>query len=270
MIIEEQFKVERNGVRGVALYADFNGSDLCTSIIGANGRNIIAPWNWEGEANSPTDPAATPDMEWRQVLEGDQTFTWQNSLIHGWAGWDGKDKRLDWLDGTPENLATMYERGKGRVGQSIMVPHEIPGVGVAEQTMEAADVTQTFSILLRFPVPEAAKQAEKLARIWQEPSPYRPQMRDGGGGLYLSTKSANHEIFGARSGKATLGYDSGNLDADYKMATGGWIRQHVITNPFSHGFWNPNPEVLIVCWPISKRRAREIGSSDLDGRRMIF
>lgn len=251
MVIENRFLVERERIQGVALYADYNQSEgLSASITSENGRNPLAPWDWEGKPGSPTDPAAQPYLEWRRV----EDHVWQSHMIHGWKGWNEEEERLDWRDGIPESLMTMYDRKKGRVGQSIMVPHEIVGISAAEQTLQQPDVKKSYNILLFFPNPESARGIQTISY--------------GYGGGYRG--------MGAMKGLgATRGSDSfrgvfEEPEVDYKMAVGGWINQHVIKDPFGPHFWNPNPEALIVCWPIKEERARQILGSNLQGQRKTF
>jgi hypothetical protein len=54
------------------------------------------------------------------------------------------------------------------------------------------------------------------------------------------------------------------------MAVGGWIDQHIIKNPFSGFFWSDVPEALLVCWPISQRKAEDLLSPTMGGRRQAF
>lgn len=297
MVIEDRFFVERDRVRGVALYANYNGSDLSLSITSENGRNPLSPWDWEGKPGTPTDPTAKPYLEWQDIEVGGKTYPWFNAAIHGWSGWDNKDRGLDWRDGIPESVATMYDRERGRVTQSIMVPYKAQGLGVAEQTVQPEDVQKTYSVLLFFPVPSAAAKAKELANIGQPWHDYHTRTPLAGpSGYYESHK--NDLLKGYGSGDKNLILESlgpaknfgirtrgdapsrpmptptptetPTVTADYKMAAGGWIKQHIIPNSFSQLFWSPVPEVLLVCWPISQTRAEQLLSANLSGHRSTF
>lgn len=273
MEVEDRFLVERGGerggVKGVALYADYNGSHLSCSITSENGRNPLAPWDWEGKPGTPTDPRAQPCLEWRFIEVGGRKYPWFSGMIHGWEGWDGKEKGLDWRDGIPESVTTMFLRGQGRVGQSVFVPHEVAGLGAAEQTMEADDVKATYSILLFFPVAEAASQAKKLGHIWRISEFEGGVARAARGTLTLESKEEDESRGrGIQTYAGSKGRPLPEVMPDYKMATGGWITQHIIWNPFN--FWSEYPEAVLVCWPVSERRAEALLSPTMGNRRQAF
>lgn len=261
LVYNPEWMVERDGVCGLAFYFDFNGSGLSASKISLQGRNAVAPWPWEGEPGSPTDPAALSELEWRRV----GGHIWQDHLVHGFAGPNSRYRGLDWLDGTPARLEDMHDPNTGEVIQSVFVPRDIPGLGVAEQTMRAADVNNTVTILVHFPRPEFAGM-ELVSHY-----PYREGVTRGGGmrslgldgpGNYEDPDAA-YPISAARSSAANM--------VSAKVAGGGMIHQSIIPDPFGHWFWN-RPEVMFVLWPIDVNTATRLTgtqSEDVVRRRTI-
>jgi hypothetical protein len=278
MVLNDDYFVERNGVRGVALYADYNGSDICASVTSEGGRNALAPFDWDSEVarqNPLKDPAAQPKLEWREIVEPDGgVYTWQSAALHGWSGYTGLHAGKDWRDGVPEKLSTMYDPNLGTVLQSIFVPMETRGLGLSEQTLQEEDVRGTYTVALFFPQC-SAESAKKLAKFRSlvDPSAYRPEpvYRGGatrGGGLESSFRGAVPKSFGG--GEQVVLESCRSVEPEFKMAAGGRIRQHIIENQFGPGFWVRKPEVLLVCWPVSQETAQRLMTPNLGGRRRNF
>lgn len=263
LVVPEDWMVERAGRRGLALYVDYNGSGLCASITSENGRNGLAPFDWEGEPGSPTDPTAKPHMEWREVPHGDQVHCWQNYLRHGTT------PGLDWRDGVPSDLATMYDSSLGTVVQSVLVPTFYQGMGTAEQTMATGDVTDFYSIVVFFPrdTPEVKRVVEQFTRRSAYESPYFPYSGSygvkglealGGGAVRTRGGVVRHPQLQQSAGpEESYGGDEAP-EAELKMSAGGKIRQSFPYDPFGPSFWEPQPQLGVVFIPITAATAQRL------------
>lgn len=266
MVLYEHMKVERNRVKGVSLYADYTGSGVSAEITSEMGRNAVAPWSWEGEPGSPTDPTATGTLEWRRVSEDNFTGVWQNHMVHGVP-----PTNLDWRDGVPTSLRYMHDPHRGEVLQSILVPKKIPGLGNAEQTIPADALRDTYSILLWFP------KSEYNSLVRRAVGHDYDHFRDGG--VLESYKGPMTFGGGVMKGDSMRGgYEPESLSversatpkAEFKMSSGGRIRQHIIPNPFGPYVWEDKPEVLFVCIPVGEEQADRLTRANMPKGRKTF
>lgn len=246
LVVEERFKVERDRVRGLALYADFNQTTgMVAGVHSWNGRNALAPYNWMGAPGEETDPAGLPQMEWRTVTENRRQYVWQNHMFHG------QNPGKDWIDGVPDNLENMHSPN-GKVHQMILVPKGIPGLGVAEQTLQPGEVNALMSVLL-FDITEEGRQAYNRSVLSQRDSRRGyPQSYSKGGGeeTYRSAPVLRGESF----------------QSDQKIATGGCISQWFMRNPCEPQMWNSSPTALIVVVPVSEQMAAVYFGGANEGR----
>ncbi len=252
MVVTQNIMVERAGVRGVSLYADYRGSDVCAEVTSEMGRNGVAPWNWNGDPGTPTDAAATPFLEWRRVAEDGTMFTWQNHMIHG-----VEPRGLDWRDGVPVNLRYMHDPNRGEVLQSILVPAGIPGLGNAEQTIDPAALTKFYTIMLWFPRPEYMHLVQRAPGSDRRGVGYQAY----GGGLESLTAKDMNERGATRSAPP---------QAEFKLASGGRIKQHVIPNPFSSRMMADAPEVMFVGIPVGEQQADRLLRPNMPTGRKTF
>lgn len=280
LIVPEEWMVKggkRGDQLGLALYADYNGSTLAASITSENGRNGMAPFDWEGEPNSPTDPVAQMTLEWRDVKLDGTVYNWQNHLLHGTT------PSLDWRDGVPTDLRTMYDPYKGTVRQSILVPKFNVGMGLAEQTLNAEDVTDFYSVVVWFRRHSPAIQQFVSRYIdrgssWDRTRSYGggyesfgpatlgggPQLESLGGG-YKGVVGAGGPVRYRGGGTSTRGMSealrggpSEELEAELKMSSGGSIRQAFPYDGFGPGFWQAEPTVALVFVPITATQAKNL------------
>lgn len=256
MVVTESIKVQRGGVRGVSLYVDYRNSGVCAEVTSEMGRNGIAPWGWAGEPGTPTDPAAMPYLEWRRVEEDGNFYIWQNHMVHG-IPFGGPD----WRDGVPVNLRYMYDQNRGEVLQSILVPVDIPGLGNAEQTIDPSALRSTYSILLWFPKPEYLQFVRRA--ISKEP--YR---RDEDEEVGVRTARSYGASKGREAMEAILRQES--IQAEFKMASGGRIKQGVNPDLFGHHVWSDQPEVLMVCIPVGEQQVNRLLRPSMPSGRRVF
>jgi hypothetical protein len=263
MIVEERFLQQRadgRGPRGLALWMNYAGSSLCASVTSENGRNGIAPVSWGIDPETP-DPAAKSDLLWLHVTEGTRKATWQNHMLHGYKGRYvqgryGYEHSFDWRDGVPVNVADMYDPNLGMVQQSIFVPKDARGLGMAEQSMSPADLRQTYTITVWAPTSELKELATQIQK--QPELTYRGGGSRGGLESYGGPAVLGVDDMVAKGGNMRSMPQSMSVESDYKMAVGGKIRQHIIKNPFSRTMFQADPCVAIVCFPVTEQRANDM------------
>ena len=104
LVMKPEFMVDRDGVRGLAVYVDNNGSCISASVTSQGGHNPLAPLNWRAGGDPLRDPTARLAMEWRTMKDGN---VWMSHAVHGWNDY-GRASNGDWRDGSPVELETMY------------------------------------------------------------------------------------------------------------------------------------------------------------------
>lgn len=258
MVIPAAFKVKAaDGKEGVAFWINNNGSDFCVSVTSEMGRSNVAPLDWEGER-----AVAHPYWEWRSEVEDNKVYPWTNARVHGFPGLDGRDAGLDWLDGTPTRLSTMYDRVKGQTAQSVVVPR-IYEIGTAAQTLPADAYVGTYSIMLYFPLPEAVLLARKLSQFPSLMTPEQAMSRGAmrkGDDYVFSTRSTSPKPKGFESlerGGLEL-FTTQSLEPSFEVTHGFEMRQHILMPPLFPNFWRQDPSVVIVCWPIGEEQEAAI------------
>lgn len=215
--------------KGVSLYVDWAGSGVCLEASSAMGRDIRAPWDWNGQPGTFTDPAALPHLEVRKFDDGK---VWWNHGLHGVF-------TPDWLDGVPVTLDGMYDFHRGKVKQMVLVSKYLAGAGTAEQTLDPSEVKTTYITLLWFLRPE-----------------FDAIVHQHLGGGYTGRSTAE-SLSVSKEPMTKVRALSSDL-ADMKMATGGEIKQHVNPVLMSPGVFAPDPEVALVLHPMSEATAQRL------------
>lgn len=149
MVIEPDFMVNRNGVEGLVLCADYTGSSTSVSVTSVGGRNPLAPLDWKrgAEHNPLTDTSWKLGLEWRTMQNGD---IWMNHAVHGWDDF-GKAVGPDEHFGSPTSLSTMYSPKNGHVRQYVWAPKFIPELGVNTGNLGYSSLHDTYMIAVWFP-----------------------------------------------------------------------------------------------------------------------
>lgn len=153
LVIEPEFLVSRDGIKGVSLYADYSGSSTSVSVTSEGDRNPLAPINWKsgGEYNHFTDPSSRLGLEWRTMPNG---TVWMNHAIHGWDDF-GMSKHDDRF-GSPVDVSTMYSPTFGCVKQTIWEPKYKLSLGINNQTLPYSALHSAYTIAVWFPLPDYA------------------------------------------------------------------------------------------------------------------
>ena len=251
LIIESRFQHWTGSRDGIAIYTTYNGSALSASVTSEGGRNPLAPYNGSVASSAVVDPAARLGLEWHQV----GSKVWMNHMVHGWDNF-GQDRGLDWRDGTPTSLETMYDRDRVTVRQMLWVPTSIPGLGIAEQTLHRDDLRDTYTVAVWFP--RVTTQPWTLQRQYQGDSRGLPPNFIDEGGLE-SLKGGMGEFGSPRDAALTGDRTRGMTPApSHKLASGGEIRQHIIANPYGPTYWEAAPAFVLRLFPVDERQALRI------------
>jgi hypothetical protein len=248
MVIDMATMAEKIGNKeGIAFWLGNNASGFCASVTSEFGQSNVAPLNWEGEMTS-----AAPFWEWRTI---DARYTWTNARQHGFPGFSGEHYGKDWIDGRPEDIATMYDPQKAMVRQTVVTPRKL-GLGTAQQTLPEERLVDTYSIMLYFPKPEQRSVVEKLKNFSRLLTPEQARQQ-----FQYSSQTRGSVMRGEAIGAPqTFGMEKEALEhlgyqPSIEIAHGNEIKQHVVCPINDPTLWQSQPSAVIVCWPVTPEQA---------------